>query len=85
MCDADMVEIFTQTELSKGLLSEQEIGKQGSQMLGRYFEKKWEHEEREPPALLASGRVKRMPNSGEVSVAEWDRWSKLVEEEEASF
>ena len=81
ICDADMVFRYEREEAAKGILSEMEIGEKGSQMLGRYLEKKWQQGEREPPAVLASGRVKRLPGSGEVSVSEWERWSKVIEEE----
>ncbi len=71
---------FEASERARGELTEGEIKAKASHMLGSFMKQKWKEGEMDPPALLASGRVKRLPGSGEVSVSEWQRWGKILEE-----
>ena len=78
LCDKDLVEQFEADERAKGVLNDEEIETEGSKMLGRYLEKKWKRDAN-ANVFLASGRVKKLPNYGNIPVEEWERWSKDYE------
>jgi hypothetical protein len=75
LCDEDLVHRFEEEEKAKGVLDDKQIRKECSQMLGRYLENKWKKDGNRE-VFLASGRVKKLPGSGNVPVDEWERWIK---------
>lgn len=79
LCDEELVRQFEAEARVRGLLSDQEIARESSQMIGRLLERKLQREGNRE-VLLASGRVKRMPGCGNVSAADSSIWRRLEEE-----
>jgi len=74
-CDVVLVENFEASQRAMGL-SEAEVGERTSKMLGRFLERKWNHEGSEGRVVMASGRVQRLPGCGNVRAGEWEAWAR---------
>lgn len=76
LCDEELVKGFEDEERRKGILSEEEIKRRSSEMIGRFLERKWKREG-EGEVSMASGRVRRLPGCGNVCYSEQGIWNKL--------
>lgn len=72
-CDEELVKQFEDGERAKGVLSEGEIGRESSNMIGKFLERKWTREG-ERDVVLASGRVRKLPGSVNVGFRDEGIW-----------
>jgi len=70
------VKQFEEEERARGVLSEEEIEKESSAMIGRFLERKWEREGNSE-VVLASGKVRKMPGCGNVHPHDTGVWRRI--------
>jgi len=74
------VKQFEARERERGVLSEEEIGKESSKMIGKLMERKWKREG-EKEVVMAGGMVRRLPGSGNVNKVDTGIWRWMGNDE----